>query len=212
MSKIKSVQWSQIPFGPFVMKTKLPDYIINRLLEDGKKELKSYNKSLAGHLKSQLLYNSETTGWFYNETSPIWQCYRDQHCEFHGLDKIQVELDAHDLWVNFMKPGDFNPLHTHGGDYSFVVFVDIPKELKKEQEAFEGTSSVPGALQFEYGVSQRPKWSTTGHAVIPETGQMFMFPALMQHWVVPYKTNCTRVTVSGNLRIMNRDELPPNYF
>ena len=28
---IENVQWSQIPFGPFVMKTKLPDYIIKRL-------------------------------------------------------------------------------------------------------------------------------------------------------------------------------------
>ena len=212
MSKIKNVQWSQIPFGPFVMKTKLPDYMINRLLEDGKKELKSYNKSLAGHLKSQFLYNSETTGWFYNETSPIWQCYRDQHCQFHGLDKIQIELDAQDLWVNFMKSGDFNPLHTHGGDYSFVIFLDVPDKLKKEQDKFEGTSGKPGCLNFEFTQQAKPKWASTGQIVTPKTGDMYIFPALLQHWVYPFKSNITRVSVSGNLEIMNKHLLHEHYF
>ena len=40
-----------------------------------------------------------------------------------------------------MKAGDFNPLHTHGGDYSFVLFLDVPKQLEKEQEDFKGTST-----------------------------------------------------------------------
>ena len=137
---------------------------------------------------------------------------KSYHKKLAGHVKREVKIGYDDLWINFMQPGDFNPVHTHNGDYSFVVFVDIPKSLKKEQDTFEGTSAVPGALQFEYGVQARPPWATTGHAIIPETGQMIMFPALMQHWVVPYKTNCTRVTVSGNLRIMNRHELPPNYF
>ena len=44
-----------------------------------------------------------------------------------------------------MKAGDFNPLHTHGGDYSFVVFLDVPKQLEKEQEEFKGTSAKPQA-------------------------------------------------------------------
>ena len=55
-----------------------------------------------------------------------------------------------------MKAGDFNPLHTHGGDYSFVLFLDVPKQLKKEQEAFKGTSSKPGALMFEFTQQAKP--------------------------------------------------------
>ena len=31
---MKNVEWAQIPFGPFVMRTKLPDYIIKRLLNE----------------------------------------------------------------------------------------------------------------------------------------------------------------------------------
>ena len=37
-------------FGPYVMRTKVPEDIRKRLLKDGKKDLASYHKRLAGHL------------------------------------------------------------------------------------------------------------------------------------------------------------------
>ena len=111
-----------------------------------------------------------------------------------------------------MKPGDFNPKHTHGGDYSFVLFLDVPKQLKKEQKEFEGTSTPPGSLMFEYTQQARPRWATTGASISPETGDFYLFPALLQHWVVPFKSEITRISVSGNLTILNRDKLPNDYF
>ena len=45
MSKIKQVDYGHINWGPFVMRTKLPDYIIKRLLKDGNK-LKKENSLL----------------------------------------------------------------------------------------------------------------------------------------------------------------------
>lgn len=204
MNNFDNIQWAQIPFGPFVMKIKLPNYIIDRLHEDGKKKLKSYHKKLAGHIKTQLVYERETMEWFYSETTSVWNCYRENNCKFHGEENYQVELEAHDLWVNFMRPGDFNPVHTHGGDISFVIFVDVPNELTKEAEEFEGTGIKPGCLSFEFTQQARPKWAITGQSTIPETGDMYIFPAMLQHWVAPYKSKVTRVSVSGNLEIMNK--------
>ena len=214
MSKIKNVEYGHINWGPFVMRTKMPDYIIKRLLKDGDKLRKedSYNKKLAGHLKSQFLFKKETQNWFYREISPILNAYRDGHCKFHGIENLQVELSFDDLWVNYMKPGDFNPMHTHGGDYSFVLFLDIPKKLAKEQEEFEGTSAKPGMLMFEYTQQAKPRYATTGTAIAPETGDFFVFPALLQHWVAPFKSKVTRISVSGNMKINNRDKLPHDYF
>jgi len=212
MSQITNVKSTHMNWGPFVMKTKLPDYIIKKLKTEGKKAKESYNHALAGHLKNQFLYPQQVQEWFYTEIHPIIQAYRNGHCKFHGIEELNVDLQADDLWVNFMEPGDFNPVHTHGGDYSFVVFVDVPKELKKEQREFEGTSGKPGALMFEYTQQARPRWATTGTTVLPETGDMFMFPALLQHWVAPFKSNVTRISVSGNLRVKNWDKLPRDYF
>ena len=212
MSKIEKVDHSHINWGPYVMKTKVPDYIIKKLKTEGKKAKTSYNHSLAGHLDHQFLYPPKVQQWFYTEIHPIIQAYRNGHCKYHGIEELNVNFTADDLWVNYMQPGDFNPVHTHGGDYSFVLFLEVPKQLKKEQEKFEGTSVKPGALQFEYTQQARPRWATTGSTIKPETGDMFIFPALLQHWVCPFKSKVTRISVSGNLRILNRDKLPHDYF
>src|SRR6056300_955795 len=162
------LRYTHINWGPFVLKTKLPDYII--------------------------------------------KAYRNGHCKFHGIEELNVDFKADDLWINFMKAGDFNPIHTHDGDYSFVVFVDVPKQLEVEQKKFEGTSVQPGALLFEYTQQAKPRWATTGSHVLPKTGDMIMFPALLQHWVCPFKSKVTRISVSGNLRITNKEKLPSDYF
>jgi uncharacterized protein (TIGR02466 family) len=199
-------------WGPFVLKTKLPDYIIKELLIQGKKTKQSYNRSLAGHLNNQYLYPNEVQNWFYGEIQPILQAYRQGHCKFHGIQDLTVELGFDDLWINYMKAGDFNPMHTHGGDYSFVIFLQVPDKLKKEMKDFEGTSAKPGMLMFEYTQQAKPRWATTGTAIAPETGDFYMFPALLQHWVAPFKSKIERISVSGNMRILNKDKLPNDYF
>ena len=212
MSKITNVQSTYINWGPYVMKTKMPDYIVKKLKTEGKKTKENYNYKLAGHLDNQYMYPANIQKWFYEEIQPIVQAYRNGHCKFHGIEELTVELSADDLWVNYMKAGDFNPIHTHGGDYSFVLFLDIPKQLKKEQEEFEGTSAKPGSLMFEYTQQARPRYATSGTTIVPETGDFFMFPAMLQHWVCPFKSKVTRISVSGNLRIVNWDKLPKDYF
>ena len=212
MSKIKQVDSSHINWGPYVMKTKMPDYIIKKLKTEGKKAKQSYNHALAGHLDNQFLYPPKVQQWFYSEIHPIIQAYRKGHCKFHGIEDLTVELQADDLWVNYMQSGDFNPMHTHGGDYSFVLFLDVPKQLKKEQENYKGTSAKPGSLMFEFTQQAKPRYATTGTAVLPQTGDFYMFPALLQHWVCPFKSKVTRISVSGNLRIMNKANLPHDYF
>ena len=209
---IENIKYTYMNWGPFVLKTKLPDYIIKELLIQGKKAKQSYNRSLAGHLKDQFLYPVNVQNWFYKEITPILQAYREGHCKYHGIENLNVELSFDDLWVNYMKAGDFNPMHTHGGDYSFVIFLQIPEKLKQEMKDFEGTSAKPGMLMFEYTQQAKPRWATTGTAIIPETGDLYMFPALLQHWVVPFKSKGERISVSGNIRIINKDKLPRDYF
>ena len=212
MSKIEIVDYKNLNWGPYVMKTKVPDYIIKKLKSEGKKAKTSYNHSLAGHLNNQFLYPPKIQQWFYKEIQPILNAYRDGHCKYHGIENLEVELAFDDLWVNYMKSGDFNPAHTHGGDYSFVLFLDIPKKLLQEQKDYVGTSAKPGMLMFEYTTQARPRWATTGTIVQPQPGDFFMFPALLQHWVCPFKSNITRISVSGNMRIQNKDKLPSDYF
>ena len=212
MAKNLNEYYNFFNWGPFVARFACPKNVLKRLDIEGRKAERSWNHQLAGHIKSQFKYPEIFEDWFFKEMSTIFTAYRKAHCDYHALPYMPTPLMYIDLWVNFMKAGDFNPLHTHGADYSFVIFVDVPKELEKEQEKFEGTSAKPGTLMFEYTQQARPRWATTGIVATPKTGDMYVFPALLQHWVTPFKSKVTRISVSGNLRILNRDKLPSDYF
>jgi len=205
-------------WGPYVERTTIPEHIRKYLLEEGNKV--KYNidfdasKTLAGHLEHQYLYPKDIQKKFYTDIIPILQNYRKGHCMYHGLDNLNVELEPINLWINFMQPGDFNPIHIHNGDYTFVTFLDVPDELTEEIKEWRKnhTSYAPGEIHFDYTTPTRPKWATTARAITPKTGDMIIFPTLLSHWVAPYKSKCTRISVSGNLRIANRENLPNDYF
>tara|TARA_R100001230_G_C5519320_1_gene57099 strand:- start:90 stop:539 length:450 start_codon:yes stop_codon:yes gene_type:complete len=100
------------------------------------------------------------------------------------------------LWINHQKPNDFNPPHDHDGRLSFVIYLQIPEELKKENARYKGKSCGPGGIQFIYG--NGPRDCVTYMSFMPEENDCFVFPAWLKHWVAPYKSNCTRISVSGN--------------
>ena len=194
------MSFKYLMWGPFIMGVKVNKEITGKLLDEGKKELESHNHELAGHLKYQYKYNDDTTKWFYTQTKSLWEMYAKEMTKYHGSNHDVPVYGYGGLWVNFMKAGDFNPEHIHGGDLSFVLFLDVPKELKKEQDEFEGTSPPPGSLTFSYGQKVRNGWTTTAHAVQPKTGDLWIFPSLTHHSVMPFKSDITRVSVSGNLK------------
>ena len=101
------------------------------------------------------------------------------------------------LWINYQKPNDFNPPHDHDGKLSFVTYLQIPEEIKKENTNYVGKSCGPGGIQFVYG--NGPRDCITYMSFMPEENDMFIFPAWLKHWVAPFKSDCTRISVSGNI-------------
>lgn len=200
-------------FGPFVFKSKLSNNIIQRLLEEANKCQQSHNEYLAGHLENQFAYPKEIIKEFYTDFAPYLKTYRQGHCAYHKLDpSVSIELQPIDLWVNFMKSGDFNPMHTHRYDISFVTYLSVPEEIHKENKNFKGASSGPGTITFNFTQMASPKWATTQQDYLPRTGDVFIFPAQLQHWVAPFKSDVTRISVSGNLLISNKDQFDAHYF
>ena len=87
---------------------------------------------MAGHLDNQFGYDKSTQKWFEKQTKEILSVYRQGHCEYHGLENFEVKYELVDLWINYMKPGDFNPTKLVE-DLSFVIFFGVLKELDKER-------------------------------------------------------------------------------
>lgn len=194
----------QLIFGPYVPLCKVHDSLITGLLKRGEKLTPGdKNSTLAGQLKDQRGYTMEDKEWFIKEFAPYVEWYIDGALKWSGT-KFDTQQHTKsftliDLWINYMKAHEYNPDHNHGGQLSWVIFLDTP-DLKEEQKAFEGTSSPPGSIVFSYGEANNPKWAETTFRYDPQPGYMWVFPAQLRHQVMPFHTpNVQRISVSGNL-------------
>ena len=50
------------------------------------------------------------------------------------------------LWMNYMRAGEYNPFHNHAGSLSFVIYIDVPNEIYKEENPANGHA--PGTITF----------------------------------------------------------------
>ena len=99
-----------------------------------------------------------------------------------------------------MKAGEFNPPHIHTGcDFSSVLFLDIPEELKKENKAYVGTASGPGCIQFLSG--EPSTYSIHQKTFFPKTGDFFMFPGSLRHLVYPFTSDIERISIAANYTV-----------
>ena len=218
MSEMKEIHCRYINLGSVISHMQTPEHVVKRLLEDGDKLKESYNKNLAGHLDRQFKYSKETTSWFYNEVLDYWNSYLQIWCEFNAIDNKQIHFYSKTLWVNYMQPLDYNPMHTHDSDLTFVIYLDVPKEIHDEQVNFKGKSAPPGSIDFKYKLDEHHdkhiawQWGKSSVFMKPKTGDFFIFPAKLHHTVAPFKSDVTRISVSGNLEIVNKADLNLNSY
>ena len=196
---------------PLFMKIDLPVNVMDKLWEyisRAKENPKSYKSKLAGNISSSLTLD-DTDNWFFDNT-----CKRaikehkktfSENLGFHSqsIFKNNVPYTMVNLWVNFQKQHEFNPMHNHSGVYSFVVFMKIPTDWREQHEIpFVKDSNAPKASNFEF-VYTDVMGNVTGYSYHLDSsfeGIMLFFPAEMMHQVYPFY-NCEeeRITISGNI-------------
>ena len=114
-----------------------------------------HRNDLAGNISAsnKLLDRGD---WFYfNTLKPLCEKYKE---EFENMgDDIGVSGShpyyLHSWWVNYQNQTEFNPGHTHGGVYSFVIWMKIPTHYKDQQKlpiSSNSTSGVISNFEFSY--------------------------------------------------------------
>ena len=201
--KRKVTKEGQLYFGPYVPLCRVHDSLITGLINRGEKlESGTANTDLAGHITDQRRYTMEDKEWYIREFKPYVDWYVQGALEWSGHkfdpEQFSTSFTLMDLWVNYMKQHEYNPEHFHGGQMSWVIFCKTP-DVTAEQKKFEGSSPPPGSLVFHYGEPQHPKWADHTFNYQPQENYMWMFPAQLRHQVMPFHTDGTRITVSGNL-------------
>jgi uncharacterized protein (TIGR02466 family) len=197
MTDKKRINIQIFNWGPCVVRMKINDAFKKLLLDEAKNNKEDYRNKLAGILDHETGYSEESKKKIIPHLTQCVGVY-DQAFEKYTNKKYdkRPEYVLSALWINHQKQNDFNPPHDHDGKLSFVIYLSIPDELKKENKEYKGKSCGPGGIQFIYG--NGPRDCVTYMSFMPEENDCFVFPAWLKHWVAPYKSNCTRISVSGN--------------
>ena len=106
-------------------------------------------------------------------------------------------------WINFQKKHEFNPIHNHFGDYSFVLWIQIPYDLKEEfklDNCINSNSERNSLFSFSHLNLCGEIVTTTLDIDKTWEGTMILFPSNLKHQVYPFFTSDDyRISISGNL-------------
>lgn len=196
-------QFNYYYWGPLLWRSKLPESVCDDFLKRGQALTNPLNSDLASLIDNVKVFDSDNDRQFLvNILQPYLHSFLEFAKEWYKKPSNTnlPNLELVKYWINFQRATEFNPEHTHTGDFSFVFYVNIPDELKKEHYEYVGTSSGPGAITFRYGEDN--SWASSTHAFLPEKGDLFIFPAKLAHSVYPFRCDGTRISISGNFKII----------
>jgi len=215
-----------IPFGPAILKTSIPSYVVDNLnaycdetLADEQK-LKDYDYSgqLAGNVKKEF----KISGEFLNREENFSNILRKMAERMIAVDVRGSEQQLNVSYLRSAPPsttnidrkyitgcqvltvwcvsqwgGDFNPLHIHSGDLSGVLYLKVPEGLEEEYKNEDHHPAV-GDIEFITGVPQA--FSRNSIKVSPKVGDLYVFPAWLHHTAYPFRTkDQERRSISFNI-------------
>ena len=196
-------------WGPFVLEAKIEKEFADILLEKGKesreKNLDS-RKDLAGAIEHEYYYE-DVDDWFFSKMKPYINVYLDGAKTYMknalwsntpNLTEI-TKWELIRLWINFQKAKEYNPPHDHSGDLSFVIYLQVPDEIRIEYDLRKGEHrhNGPGTINFDYG--QKMPFAIDRQYRLPSSGDIFIFPAWLMHHVHSFQADVERISVSGNI-------------
>ena len=183
--------------GPLLFKVKISQEDINSIKKLFIKNKKfSHNKNLASLIAHTYRINDLDS--FYEVLAPYLDTFKIAYKEWYNKEAKQVDIIQ--TWINFMKAGESNPPHIHTQcNFSSVLYTDIPKGLKKENETCINNGTKPGDIDFNL-YPYVPDFIAQ-HSCLPEVGDLYIFPAKLVHSVNTFKSKGVRVSVASNFRV-----------
>jgi hypothetical protein len=203
-------------WGPLLAQTTVEDDLVELLLKKGlearraKKKKQDARHKLAGMIEQEYDF-IDYEKWFYEPFNPYVSSYVQALANYGVNFKISPSLqwDLSSLWINYQKQNEYNPPHNHSGHLSFVLFLKTPKEIADEYDEQHKwhNNSGPGMLVFDFGIELL--FSIHRLKIQPKVGDLIIFPAWLPHHVYGFKSNVERISVSGNIRLLEQTGPPP---
>jgi hypothetical protein len=205
------------PFGPSIWVGKVSPELVDATLQcveevkdDKRNDLSGY---LAGRIDKQKSIEDILPQQFKDELLMHTATYvnhsgkrpeTDGKLNLTMQDVFIEDLKMVGLWVNLQTHYEFNPIHSHSGDFSFVYY---PKNTVSYEDATNnkwdmgqrgvGGTELAGSLQLLYGEVGTMNDTVFSH--YPQEGDLIIFPSWLKHAVNPFYCEGERVSVSGNI-------------
>ena len=190
------------PFGPSILKVKIPkeilyklnDYIDKTIIDNQKKNNLSLGHKLAGDVTEEFKLEQnfmKECGWlnFLGQSVQKWIKV--------SINKDITKFQLLESWVVRQFKNEYNPVHWHGGHVSGAGFLKVPSTLGKHIQDKEKVEYVGGTLNLIHG--SRQFLSNSKLKIIPEVGDFYFFPHYLMHTVYPFKgTDEERRSISFN--------------
>ena len=218
------IKYKYYYFGPFLMETKVDVGLYDVLCADLENivalEQIDISKNLAGKIKNEFKFNSELIRKYESCLRPYVDLYIEKLiCDWKGrnevssdkINQIRNNMRLDDIWANFQQKYEYNPIHRHTGDISFILYADVPEVIYDEGK--HGNSYPNGSVSFFHGLDQNKDTSNNllqeslkpvlnSSSLRPKNGDLFMFPSYLHHSVESFYSDVTRISVAGNFTMM----------
>lgn len=192
------------------MQSKVSDNTLRQVKEEAKyileneSEFKKHNKSLAGNIEKE---------YVVKKSSEILKddliALANEHHKQTKRNEDYPHWNLKSMWINFQKKHEHNPLHDHGGNLSFVMWVQIPYDLQEELKLSncKNSNALTNSLfSFVYTNVFGEVIKNLVRVDKSYEGNIIMFPSNLKHMVHPFYTSDDyRISISGNLTV----EPPP---
>ena len=205
------------PFGPTIYQGKLTAKQIDYLQEvaDTTYEARqNVGNDLAGNIRDQLGIVVDDQEPFMNIIQPHLRKfiqYEDKRTNSLLInkepEKSQESYDNLNFnlgtgpWINYQIANEFNPVHSHSGMISAVVYINVPDVIATETYTEDTNMKCAGQIEFLHGPDVLGATGT--HKIIPQTGDFLLFQAGLKHTVYPFRSDVTRTSMSFNVMGIN---------
>tara|TARA_B100001094_G_C18046719_1_gene727835 strand:- start:217 stop:834 length:618 start_codon:yes stop_codon:yes gene_type:complete len=107
---------------------------------------------------------------------PSNETFKDFRSRAVQLRNYSGHYDGYDCWLNFTYKGDDNPVHSHAGSLSSIIYI---KDKDCEPTHFP----------------------SIGYVHEPKEGEILLFPSHLNHYVATKQTDSERISASFNLDV-----------
>ena len=217
------------PFGPSIYHSTMNENMMDCLktiAADSETDGEDFSNKLAGNIEKEVLWGtgSAVKEVFKDELKDHLKNFvywEGERYVSHLLNKQEFEENIDttsdyfeyefnvEPWINFQKANEFNPIHSHGGLISSVLYIDVPEEIAEEYKQSKSNMGCAGQIEFMFGSDSLGSNGT--HKIVPKTGDILLFNAKLKHCVYPFKSDVTRISMSFNVGNINSSKPIPGF-